>query len=85
MYVLSVRKAGESKKIIRHVEAPGVFNEEAFRALDKVMQIANEVGVRVIIPLVDNWWWWGGPAEYAAFRDKKKEEFWTDSAIDFRL
>jgi len=86
IYVLSVRKAGESKKIIRHVEAPGVFNEEAFRSLDKVMQIANEVGVRVIIPLVDNWWWWGGPVEYAAFRNKKREEFWTDPQLisDFK-
>lgn len=86
MYVLSVRKPGESKKIIRHVEAPGVFNEEAFKALDKVMQVANEVGVRVIIPLVDNWWWWGGPAEYADFRGKQKEEFWIDSQLisDFK-
>ena len=86
MYVLSVRKKGESKKIIRHVEAPGVFNEEAFKTLDKVMQIANEVGVRVIIPFVDNWWWWGGPAEYAAFRNKSKDEFWTDPQLisDFK-
>lgn len=86
MYVLSVRKAGESKKIVRHVEAPGIFNEEAFRSLDKVMQVANEVGVRVIIPFVDNWWWWGGPVEYAAFRNKNKEEFWTDSQLisDFK-
>jgi mannan endo-1,4-beta-mannosidase len=86
MYVLSVRKPGESPKIIRHVLAPGVFNEEAFRTLDKVMQIANEEGVRVIIPLVDNWWWWGGPLEYAAFRGKQKEEFWTDPQLisDFK-
>jgi len=85
-YVLSVRKPGESRNIIRHVEAPGVFNEEAFKALDKVMQIANEVGVRVIIPFVDNWWWWGGPVEYAAFRNKSKEEFWTDTQLisDFK-
>jgi mannan endo-1,4-beta-mannosidase len=86
MYVLSVRKLGESKSIIRHVEAPGVFNEDAFKALDKVMQVANEAGVRVIIPLVDNWWWWGGPAEYAAFRGKSKDEFWTDPQLisDFK-
>lgn len=86
MYVLSVRKKGESKKIIRHVEAPGVFDEEAFKTLDKVMQIANEVGVRVIIPFVDNWWWWGGPEEYAAFRNKKKDEFWKDPQLisDFK-
>lgn len=86
MYVLSVRKPGESDKIIRHVEAPGKFNEEAFVALDKVMQIANETGIRVIIPLVDNWIWWGGPAEYAAFRNKSKEIFWTDPQLiaDFK-
>jgi len=86
MYVLSVRKPGESKNIIRHVEAPGVFNEEAFKALDKVMQIANEVGIRVILPFVDNWWWWGGPTEYAAFRGKSKDEFWTDPQLisDFK-
>ena len=86
MYVLSVRKPGESPKIIRHVLAPEVFNEQAFRTLDKVMQIANEIGVRVIIPLIDNWWWWGGPAEYAAFRGKQKEVFWTDPQLisDFK-
>lgn len=85
-YVLSVRKQGESKRIIRHVIAPGVFNEDAFKALDKVMQIANEIGVRVIIPLVDNWWWWGGPTEYAAFRNKTRDEFWTDPQLisDFK-
>ena len=86
MYVISVRKENEPLDIIRHVEGPGKFNEEAFKAYDKVLQIANEVGVRVIIPLVDNWWWWGGPKEYAAFRGKKKEEFWTDSLLisDFK-
>ncbi len=86
MYVISVRKENEPLDIIRHVEGPGNFNEEAFRAYDKVLQIANEVGVRVIIPLVDNWWWWGGPKDYAAFRGKKKEEFWTDSLLisDFK-
>ena len=68
MYVISVRKENEPLDIIRHVERPGTFNEEAFKAYDKVLQIANEVGVRVIIPFVDNWWWWGGPKEYAAFR-----------------
>ena len=54
------------------------------RALDKVLQIANEVGVRVIIPFVDNWWWWGGPKEYADFRGKKPEDFWTDPQLNIR-
>ncbi|MCX6168225.1 MAG: cellulase family glycosylhydrolase [Ignavibacteriales bacterium] len=85
-YVLSVRKEGESSNIIRHVLGPGKFDEDAFKALDLVMKIANEEGIRVIIPLVDNWWWWGGPKEYAAFRGKDKKEFWTDSLLisDFK-
>jgi hypothetical protein len=86
MYVLSVRKPEDTPDIIRHVEAPGKFNEEAFKTLDKVLQVANEVGIRVIIPFVDNWRWWGGPYEYALFRGKDKDLFWTDSLLisDFK-
>lgn len=86
MYVLSVKKEGDTHDIIRHVEGPGEFNEDAFKALDKVLQIANEVGVRVIIPFMDNWHWWGGPNEYAGFRGKERDEFWTDPELinDFK-
>jgi len=86
MYVISVRKPEDTPDIIRHVEGPGKFNEEAFKALDKVLQVANEVGIRVIIPFVDNWRWWGGPYEYALFRGKGKDLFWSDSLLisDFK-
>jgi mannan endo-1,4-beta-mannosidase len=86
MYVPSVRKESDDSTVIRHVLAPGLFSEEAFRAYDKVLEVANQAGVRVIIPLVDNWWWWGGPKEYAAFRGKSRDEFWTDSLLiaDFK-
>jgi hypothetical protein len=81
IYVLSVRRADDPPGLIRHVEGPGQFNESAFQALDKVLQVADEVGVRVIIPFVDNWHWWGGPREYAGFRGKPKEAFWTDPEV----
>jgi hypothetical protein len=86
MYVPSVRKETDDSSVVRHVLGPGVFNEEAFKAYDRVLEAANQTGVRVIIPLVDNWWWWGGPKEYAAFRGKGKDEFWTDSLLiaDFK-
>jgi hypothetical protein len=86
IYTMSVRRVGETKDIIRHVEGPGKFNEKAFKTLDKVLQIANEQGVRLIIPFTDNWWWWGGRAEYAAFRGKTGDEFWTDPQLiaDFK-
>ncbi len=86
IYTLSVQAPGDAPDIPRHVLGPGQFNEEAFRALDKVLEVANRTGVRVIIPFVDNWIWWGGIREYAAFRGKKKEAFWTDPQIiaDFK-
>ncbi len=37
--------------------------------------------MRLIIPLVNNWPWMGGRAEYARFRGKTKEEFWTDPQL----
>jgi mannan endo-1,4-beta-mannosidase len=86
MYTLSVRRADDDPAIPRHVLGPGQFNEEAFRALDKVLQVANETGVRVIVPFVDQWSWWGGISEYAGFRGKKGPDFWTDPQViaDFK-
>jgi mannan endo-1,4-beta-mannosidase len=81
IYVLSVRREDDPPGLIRHVEGPGRFNEDAFRVLDKALQVANEVGIRLIIPFVDNWHWWGGPREYAGFRGKPKEAFWTDPEV----
>ncbi len=81
IYTFSVKQAGMSSHIPRAVEGPGEFNEKAFRTFDKVLQIANQEGVRLIVPLIDNWWWWGGAAAYAAFRDKQPKDFWTDPQI----
>jgi hypothetical protein len=68
------------------VLGPNQFNEEAFHALDLVLEIAKEQNVRLIVPLVDNWHWWGGRAEYAAWRGKTKDDFWTDPQViaDFK-
>lgn len=86
MYVISICKKSGPNAIPCHVKKPGEFNEEAFRALDKVLEVANRVGVRVIIPLVDNWKWWGGVEQYADYHGKSAADFWTDPAIinDFK-
>ncbi len=86
IYTLSVRRQDDPENMPRHVVAPGEFNEEGFVALDKCLQVANELGIRLIIPFVDNWSWWGGRAEYAAFRDKQADDFWTNPEIiaDFK-
>jgi len=80
-YVISVQRANDAQGIPCHVLGPGRFNEKAFRTLDQALQIANEQGVRLIIPLVNNWIWWGGRAEYAGFRGKTKDQFWTDPQL----
>ena len=69
-----------------HVRGPGQFSEEGFRTLDKVIEVARRKGVRVIIPFVDQAKWWGGIGEYAAFRGKAADEFWTDRQLidDFK-
>jgi hypothetical protein len=86
MYVISICRREGSNAIPCHVIKPGQFNEEAFRALDKLLEVANRVGVRVIIPLVDNWKWWGGIEQYADWRAKPAESFWTDPEViaDFK-
>jgi hypothetical protein len=43
--------------------------------------------VRLIVPLLNNWQWMGGRPQYAEFRGKTEDEFWTDPQLidDFRL
>jgi hypothetical protein len=81
IYVLSVRKPTDPPGAVRHVLGPNQFNEEAFVALDRVLAVAAELGLQVILPFVDNWSHWGGIAEYAAFRGKRREAFFTDEQL----
>jgi len=52
------------------------YNEELFRDMDRGLAIAAKEGVRVMIPLVDNWAWFGGFAEWAALSGV--QDFWND-------
>jgi hypothetical protein len=85
-YVISVFREGSDMGQTVHVLAPGKFNGEAFVALDKILEVANRKGIRLIIPLVDNWKWMGGVPQYAAFRGKEPAAFWSDPEIiaDFK-
>jgi hypothetical protein len=81
IYALSVRKADDPAVMPRHVLGPGEYDPQAFEALDMVLDVARSKGIRVIIPLVDNWSWWGGVNEYAAFRGKPGSAFWSDPQL----
>ncbi len=80
-YVITVERTNDTPAIPRHVLAPGKFDEKTFCALDEVLAAANRIGVRIIIPLVDNWPWMGGRAEYARWLGKSSDDFWTDPQI----
>ncbi len=85
-YVLTVHRDDDPVGTCRHVMAPGKFDEDAFQTMDLVLAKANQIGVRLIIPFVDNWRWMGGIGEYAAFRGEEPGAFWTDPQIraDFK-
>ncbi|OMF36894.1 hypothetical protein BK133_08220 [Paenibacillus sp. FSL H8-0548] len=80
-------------------DASGVmqFNEAGFRKLDNLLALANEHGIRLLIPFVDQWQWEGGIESYVNFRypgtisndaanDEDAWKFYTDPQIisDFK-
>ena len=85
-YVITVKRADDLPGTPKHVLGPGLLNERAFLTLDSILAVANELGIRLIIPLVDNWKWMGGRGQYAAFRGKQADDFWSNEQIkeDFK-
>ena len=80
-YVVTVRRENDPPGTVKYVEASGKFNEEAFRTFDQVLASANKYGIRLIIPIVDNWKWMGGRPQYAVFRGKDSKVFYTDEQL----
>ena len=80
-YSIPVQRANEDASVPKYVRALGKYNEEGFRTLDLALKLANEQKIRLIIPLVNNWQWQGGREEFAAWRDKPKNDFWTDPQL----
>ena len=74
-YTIPVRNRRFPKEAVTYVEGPGEFNEEAFRAMDLALALAREYGIRVIVPLVNNWQWMGGRPNYAEFRGEDADAF----------
>ena len=54
------------------VEGPGQFNEEGFRAMDKMLQLANEYGIRLFIPISPN------PEVMSSYRNLTADQFYNN-------
>ena len=86
IYTLPVRNLNFPDSIPAHVTGPGEFNEKAFIVNDMMLAIANELGIRIIFPLLNEWKWLGGKPQYAAFRGLDESEFYTNRQLidDFK-
>ena len=80
-YSIPVWRSNDPPAESSYVLGVDKYNENAFRTLDLALKLANENGVRLIIPLVNNWKWQGGRGEYAGFRGKTADDFWTDPQL----
>jgi mannan endo-1,4-beta-mannosidase len=47
------------------VEGPGVYNETAFRRIDKMLELCNRYNIRIILCLVKENKYWGGTHDFA--------------------
>lgn len=86
LYTIPVRNKNFPEVAPTYVNGPGDFIERAFQTMDTVLALAHEYNIRLIIPFVNNWQWMGGRPNYADFRDKEAEDFWTDKQLiaDFK-
>ena len=80
-YVLSVHKTNDPADLPRHILGATKLDEGAMVVLDQVLATANRRGVRLIIPFIDQSSWWGGIEEFAGYRGKSKDEFYTDPQV----
>lgn len=86
LYTIPVRRTQDPEDVPTYLLAPGELDETSMQAMDRVLALANETGVRLIVPLLNNWQWMGGRPQYAEFRGKDESEFWTDRQLidDFK-
>lgn len=81
-YTITIKSPKDTSGMKFHVMKPGVFDESFFRAMDQALALANKYGVRMVIPLVDQYSYHGGTAEYAAWEGYgSRDYFWTDPAV----
>jgi mannan endo-1,4-beta-mannosidase len=62
--------------------APGVYDEAVFQGLDYVLDRCSRLGLRVVLPLVNNWTDYGGMDQYVAWSPTASfhDDFYTDPA-----
>jgi hypothetical protein len=58
------------------------FNESGFEALDYAVKVAGEKGIKLVLPLVDNYQYYhGGKYTFTNWRGVSNEEFFTNPTV----
>lgn len=86
IFTFTIRQQGTN--LPYYIDSLGGYNPDAFKSLDKTIQLCNELGIRLIIPIIDShdFYGVGGIKQFAGFRGKSASEFWTDRQVisDFK-
>lgn len=87
IYVLSIEDASDQDcERETHILAPknkgGMprLNENAMRVYDRMIALAQEHNLRLILPFIDHWEWWGGRKQLAAFYDEQEDDFYDTTS-----
>jgi mannan endo-1,4-beta-mannosidase len=78
----------DDKNMPVYIPARRTYNEDAFKCLDRVIALAHEYDVRLIIPFIASQSFGGirGVDEFSTLSGKPKGSFWTDEEVkaDYR-
>ncbi|AWB26665.1 cellulase family glycosylhydrolase [Halococcoides cellulosivorans] len=71
---------GESEHGPTLQPSPGEYNEEAFERFDSLVAKAGEYGIKLVLPLVNNWEEYGGKGQYVSWVDgaSSGDDFYTN-------
>jgi mannan endo-1,4-beta-mannosidase len=78
----------DDKEMPVYITARRIYNEDAFRCLDRIIALCHEYDVRLIIPFIASQSFNGirGVDEFSSLSGKPKGSFWTNEEVkaDFR-
>lgn len=64
-YCFRIHRSHEPDFLPKHVTAHRQYYEPSFKVMDTVLTLANEYGIRLIIPFLEGPVWWGPKKEFA--------------------
>lgn len=72
---------GHSESVLTLQIAPGVYNEQALVALDRLLDAFGQRGLKLILTFADNWKEVDSRAAYARWAGLDRGSFYTDETI----